>query len=147
MLVKNKASIFSQDKSLLAQGIKLNGNLVKMFILPEETIKANLASTAPLKVWHERLGHVNRNSIEKMINNNVVSGISLTDRKDFFCESCPLGKQHKACFQKKEINNDIAPGEIIYSDLCGPMQTPSIGNARFLYSLRTRQRDFAVFIF
>ena len=84
----------------MARGLKLNNNLTRMLIRTEGDFQVNYASTVPLKVWHERLGYVNRTCIENMIRNNAVSGFSVKNKNEPFCEDCPLGKQFKAPFKK-----------------------------------------------
>ena len=63
---RDSANIFSSDKNMIAQGIKQTNNLIRMLIKSGITLEANYAK-ASLQTWHERLGHVNRNSIEKMV--------------------------------------------------------------------------------
>ena len=131
---------------MIAQGIKQTNNLIRMLIKSGITLEANYAK-ASLQTWHERLGHVNRNSIEKMVRNNAVLGITVTDDKHFFCESCPSGKQFKLPFNKSEKNVNVAPGEVIHTDLCGPMQTPSIGNAKFFLLFKDESSGFRTVYF
>ncbi|KAH9120195.1 hypothetical protein LEN26_011236 [Aphanomyces euteiches] len=47
-----------------------------------------------------------------------------------FCDSCALGKQARFKFNKKSANRSTAAlFEEISTDICGPMQTPSIGGS------------------
>ena len=96
--------------------------------------EVNYTSAASLKIWHERMGHVNCDRIKDMLRSKVVSGVSVVDKTNFFCEKCPLGKQFKLPFKKHEKDKNITPGEVIHSDLCGPMQNISVGGAKsFLF--------------
>jgi hypothetical protein len=45
------------------------------------------------------------------------------------CKSCILGKQHRKIFPKEMSYRAWAPLEIVHTDLCGPMQTPSLGGS------------------
>jgi hypothetical protein len=45
------------------------------------------------------------------------------------CESCILGKQHRISFPKENSYRAWTPLEIVHRDLCGPMQTPSLGGS------------------
>lgn len=65
-----------------------------------------------------------------MIQKDLVEDVTVTRMKDFFCEGCQYGKQHKLSFTTTERRKHL-PGERIYCDLCGPMQTPSVGGARY----------------
>jgi len=130
-LHNDRAEIFSRDGQIVAHGIKQKNNLTFLLIKPRIETTVNYASSAPLKIWHERLGHVNCSSLTKMISNNSVTGINLSNKKSFFCEDCPLGKHARLPFVSNTTKSDIVPGEIVHADLCGPMQTPSIGGAKF----------------
>lgn len=55
--------------------------------------------------------------------------------KDFFCESCVIGKMHRTPFPKS-MTKTSEPGELVHADLCGPMQESSIGNSRFFLLLK-----------
>jgi transposase InsO family protein len=45
------------------------------------------------------------------------------------CESCISGKQHRKRFQNEMTYRAWAPLEIVHTDLCGPMKTPSLGRS------------------
>ena len=42
------------------------------------------------------------------------------------CERCIFGKQHRKSFSIGKSIRACAPLEIMHSDICGPIQTPSI---------------------
>lgn len=112
-----------------------------MFI-KSKVAPVNHACVASTKLWHERLGHVNTGALENMVKCEAVSGISLSKESDFFCANCPLGKQFKFPFKKHEKDANVAPGEIIHTDLCGPMQTSSVGGARFFILFKDESSGF-----
>ncbi|CAB0037468.1 unnamed protein product [Trichogramma brassicae] len=94
-------------------------------------------------VWHERLGHVNRDFVYKTFKNNAITGAKLTDSNDYFCESCPIGKQSRLPFSNKDGHRrSITPGEVLHTDLCGPMQEPSVGGARFFLLFKDEASGF-----
>lgn len=136
------ATICSNDGNVMAQGIKQPNNLMRLLIKSGVRIEANYTANASLKLWHERLGHANTKSIRKMINNDVATGLALTNKIDFFCENCPLGKLAKLPFKKIETKKSITPGEVIHSDLCGPMETPSVGGAKYFLLFKDESSGF-----
>lgn len=81
--------------------------------------------------WHRCLGHINYNDLCKM-RNGLVDGIKFTNADEDIkqCEACMKAKQTRLPFQPsdKRAGNTL---DIIHSDLCGPMETPSIGKARY----------------
>ena len=90
-------------------------------------------SQATLNVWHERLGHVNRRTVQRMASGIGVRGMLITPGAVTFdecCHGCELGKMHKLPFSKSTtVYNSV--GDCIVSDLVGPFQTPSVGGARY----------------
>ncbi|KAF2895139.1 hypothetical protein ILUMI_11032 [Ignelater luminosus] len=74
-----------------------------------------------LQLWHERLGHQNKLHVK-----NVMSryGISLT--VDEYCDGCVLGKAHGGPFCSRP-DPPKHPGAVISADICGPMETTSLG--------------------
>jgi hypothetical protein len=87
---------------------------------------------ASLLVWHQRLGHMNHQTILKMVSEELVSGLHLTNEKipKTLCAACELGKFHR---QPLKIGRTRATriGELVHSDVEGPMPSPSIGQARY----------------
>ncbi|KAL4091688.1 hypothetical protein QTP88_026340 [Uroleucon formosanum] len=55
-----------------------------------------------------------------------------------FCEPCIYGKQHKETFTQSETMT-TEPGQIIHSDVCGPMEENSLGVQSILNHLGIKQ--------
>ena len=45
------------------------------------------------------------------------------------CEGCVLGKHHREMFDKGKSWRDKEPLQLIHSDICGPLETPSLSHA------------------
>lgn len=118
-----------KDGELTACAIRDENNLYRMSF---QTLLAetNTVVASSLKEWHERLGHINIKTIKELITKKLVPDISLSDSNEFFCEACIFGKQHKLPF-KSNVRHQSEAGERILSDLCGPMEEPSVGGARY----------------
>ncbi|MCP3667059.1 MAG: DDE-type integrase/transposase/recombinase [Gammaproteobacteria bacterium] len=84
-----------------------------------------------LELWHQRLCHINPQSLLKMSKDGIVDGLRVcSNAQKMFCSSCQLGKQHRLPFPKQGSRaKDLL--EIIHSDVCGPMENVSMGGARF----------------
>lgn len=80
-----------------------------------------------MKLWHERLGHQNTVQIQQVL---TKMGIACQRNKIFFCDACVIGKQHQLPF-KRSSSTTNNPAELIHSDICSPMQVPSIGGSRY----------------
>lgn len=89
-----------------------------------------------LDLWHQRFGHINTQSLVKIVNAEVIRGISKMDGKtDTVCEACSKGKQFKV--QHKNIA-DIGSKkllELVHMDLMGPVQTESLNGKRYIFVL------------
>ena len=68
--------------------------------------RVQLASTMPLDLtlWHRRLGHLNHDSIKKMLRHNLVTGLTLESsaKPDPICKPCLAGKMHANPFPSSE---------------------------------------------
>lgn len=128
----------------VALGVKQHNEIYRMLfkvVTKHEVIEAN-ASTACLQVWHERLGHVNTRKMKELIKNELVNGINVKDVKDFFCDACQLGKSHRLAFQKSSNRGLTMPGEVIHTDVCGPMTIESPGGARYMLTFKDDATSF-----
>lgn len=109
--------------------------------------------------WHRRLGHLNVQSMKKM-RDGAVDGIDFDDDDAAIqqCETCAKGKQTRSVFKASKTSTSRAL-ELIHSDLMGPMETKSIGQAKyiltfvddftkkvFVYFLRSKSDVLAMFI-
>ena len=62
---------------------------------------------------------------------NMVNGFPLIDKRDRVCERCIFGKQHRETFPVGKSYRVHTPLEIVHSNICGPMQTASIGGCNY----------------
>ena len=101
----------------------------KMKPAPEPTSSCNLATKCTLKLWHDRLGHVNCNTIKQTV--GLVKNLNLDDTKDFICETCQYGKQTRKPHKTLTRERTEKPGEMIHTDVCGPINVPSPSGSRY----------------
>jgi transposase InsO family protein len=83
--------------------------------------------------WHERLGHVNFGSLEKMGRLEMVRGLPPISHAEQFCDTCVLVKHRRGVFSKQSKYHVDKALELVHDDLCGPVKptTPS-GRRYFL---------------
>ena len=79
-----------------------------------------------------RFGHLNFGGLNLLNRKGMVSGLPLIEKPDSLCEGCILGKQHRESFPSEKSIRAKAPLEIVHSDVCGPMQTPSLANSHYI---------------
>lgn len=116
-----------KDKIIL-KGEKYHG-LFRLLIrmnVPEKAAEVYIAQrTEPLQVWHEKLGHQNKQYVERFLKQREIGYL----KDETFCESCMKGKQHRKNFGTRERAS--SPGELVHTDICGPMSKDSIGKKRY----------------
>ena len=83
-------------------------------------------------LWHLRFGHLNFEGLNILNRKGMVRVLPLIDKPDSLCEGCILGKQHREIFPSRKSIRAKAHLEIVHSDLCGPMQTPSLVSSHYI---------------
>ncbi|KAG7189395.1 hypothetical protein KM043_018522 [Ampulex compressa] len=92
-----------------------------------------LVLSTDLRTWHERLGHINTETLKNVLTSEPIKGVKLTNKKDFFCEACQYGKAHKLTYNTSACANEKhwTPGELAHTNVCGPFSETSIEGARY----------------
>jgi hypothetical protein len=125
---KENCRFKTEDGKTVATGRRIN----KMYKLDKFQENASLAkSYNHLKLWHQRLGHINETSLRQMVDKGLVNG-AIIDRENTlgFCQACVEGKKSREPFPVGEIQS-TEKLQLVHSDVCGPMQTVSFGGARY----------------
>nr|GEU56461.1 retrovirus-related Pol polyprotein from transposon TNT 1-94 [Tanacetum cinerariifolium] len=84
-----------------------------------------MARTTPTKswLWHQRLSHLNFDTINDLAKNADVSGLpKFKYAKEHICPSCKQGKSKRASHPPKHVLNSKKRLHLLYMDLCGPMR-------------------------
>ncbi|MCO5549447.1 hypothetical protein L7F22_002918 [Adiantum nelumboides] len=137
-----------------------------LFVLDryEKQIQACIAETKTqamqdAELWHARFGHVGYGSLMTLQRHNMVHDLSLLEMPPrHVCEGCVLGKMHRFAFSQDGSVRATRKLQLVHSDVCGPMRTPSVGNSiyfvtfiddfsRFcwVYPLKAKSDVFAIF--
>ena len=113
-----------QIKSRETDELVMEARMVQGLYVVNLERDTNLALTAKesLTTWHERLGHIGVKHL-KIMHDKMAAGIKFTDNKisEFHCDTCQLGKVHRAPIYNKERPRLQVPGEVVHWDVCGPM--------------------------
>lgn len=86
-----------------------------------------ITTRASLITWHQRLSHASYRTVIRMSADNLVHGIIISgDIKEpcGVCSGCAFGKMARLPF-KSSTTNTTHVGELIHTDVVGPMQKPS----------------------
>lgn len=81
-------------------------------------------------IWHMRYGHLSQQGLHILNRESMVIGLP-----DFLssnqCEACILGKQKRVTFPSEKAWRANGKLQLVHVDLCGPMQTESMGGSRY----------------
>ncbi|XP_069361062.1 uncharacterized protein [Maniola hyperantus] len=118
----------------------------------------NTIADNSFRLWHQRLGHLSFNYM-KILRDEMAEGINFKDPEEVQCVSCLKGKQTKLPFPKKKAKRATEILELVHSDVCGPIETPSFSGKRyfitfiddktrktFVYFLREKSEVFSVLV-
>ena len=86
-------------------------------------------------LWHKRFCHLNFHGLKLLKQKDMVKGLSEIHIEVDTCESCIIGKQHRKSFPKEVSWRASVLLELIHTNICRPMKTPSLGNRRYLLIL------------
>nr|GEW53198.1 hypothetical protein [Tanacetum cinerariifolium] len=88
-----------------------------------------MARATPTKswLWHQRLSHLNFNTINNLAKNDLVFDLpKLKYAKEHLCPSCEQGKRKRASHPPKLVSNSKQQLHLLHMDLCGPMRVACI---------------------
>lgn len=100
-----------------------------------------------IKVWHARLCHLNVASIKLLVRHELADNIELLhdDTTDTFCEDCCYGKQHRIAFPVNPVRTFAAhPGDLLHTNITGPMDTESIGGAFYCLIIKDDATSYRI---
>nr|GEZ65593.1 hypothetical protein [Tanacetum cinerariifolium] len=94
-----------------------------------------MARATPTKswLWHQRLSHLNFDTINDLARIDLVSGLpKFKYAKEYLCPFCEQGKSKRASHPPKPISNSKQQLHLLHMDLCGPMRVASINDKRYV---------------
>nr|GEV14873.1 retrovirus-related Pol polyprotein from transposon TNT 1-94 [Tanacetum cinerariifolium] len=96
------------------------------------------ASSTKSWLWHQRLSHLNFDTINNLARNDLVSGLpKFKYHKEHLCPSCEQGKSKRASHPPKPVPNSRQRLHLLHMDLCGPMRIASINGKRIMVLLQS----------
>nr|GEV11748.1 retrovirus-related Pol polyprotein from transposon TNT 1-94 [Tanacetum cinerariifolium] len=91
------------------------------------------ASSNKSWLWHQRLSHLNFDTINDLARNDLVSGLpKFKYHKEHLCPSCEQGKSKRASHPPKPVPNSRQRLHLLHMDLCRPMRIASINGKRYV---------------
>nr|GEX94943.1 hypothetical protein [Tanacetum cinerariifolium] len=84
-------------------------------------------------LWHQRLSHLNFDTINDLARNNLVSHLpKFKYHKEHLWPSCEQGKSKRASHPPKPVPNSRQRLQLLHMDLYGPMRVASINGKRYV---------------
>ncbi|GJZ36887.1 integrase, catalytic region, zinc finger, CCHC-type containing protein [Tanacetum coccineum] len=84
-------------------------------------------------LWHQRLSHLNFDTINDLAKNNLVTGLlKFKYHIEHLCPSCEQRKSKRASHPPKPFLNSKQRLHLLHMDLCGPMRIASINEKRYV---------------
>nr|GEX60131.1 hypothetical protein [Tanacetum cinerariifolium] len=91
------------------------------------------ASSTKSWLWHQRLSHLNFDTINDLAKYDLVSGLpKFKYHKEHLCSSFEQGKRKRASHPPKPVPNSRQRLHLFHMDLCGPMRISSINGKRYV---------------
>lgn len=127
---KTGCTVYDKDNISFAHCKPINGVYCFQSSMAKCMMSAQEQNSA--LTWHRRFGHLNTDSLKRM-RDGIVTGMHFKDAKITIsnCKICAMGKQPRLPFKPSQTQTKSIL-EIIHSDLAGPMETTSIGGAKYL---------------
>lgn len=106
-----------------------------LWLVPEiyhsyNAFSTDAAVSVDMQLLHERMGHLNQRDLMRL--QKCTLGIKLVDSgKLEFCDSCAISKSKRHPVSNKSRTRQSKPGELIHTDVNGPMEVPSLKGMRY----------------
>nr|GEW70536.1 hypothetical protein [Tanacetum cinerariifolium] len=107
-------------------------NLHEMASASPIYLMARAYSTKSL-LWHQRLSHLNFDTINDLAKNDLVFGLpKFKYHKEHLCPLCEQGKSKRASHLPKPVPKSRQRLHLLHMNLCGPMRIASINGKRYV---------------
>jgi len=93
-------------------------------------------SYSKLELLHLRFGHLNYSAVKSLVRRKLIYGVNISKQElnsePPTCESCKLGKSHRASFPPSLRGRAEKPLNLVHTDLWGPAPVTSLGGNRYM---------------
>jgi transposase InsO family protein len=90
------------------------------------------AARGSAMVWHQRLGHVGWQTLQRLFKDKMSGSELHPSETDMQCDACLQGKMTKTPFPTSQ-SRSVAPLQLVHADLMGPIEVRSFhGNHRYI---------------
>ena len=93
---------------------------------------------------HRCLGHISPSTVAQLIDKGILAGIAISDWNVNFCEVCALAKIKRLPFPKSREFMAVEIGDVIHSDIWGPVPVQAIGGAVYAVTWIDKKSRYGV---
>lgn len=157
-LGQNQMKVYDDHSRLILEAPLSKNRTFKIGIqvLEKHCFSANTADADWL--WHYRFGHLNFRSLKFLQTGGLVHGLPQLYCQTQLCADCCISKQPRNAFKSKAPHKSKGKLDVVYSDVCGPLEVQSLGGNNYfvsfideftrmlwLYLITRKSEVFAVF--
>ena len=125
---------------------KRYGNTYQVEVMVEEKQFAGMCAEDIKEIWHNRMGHLNKQDMRKLVSKEMVTGVDLKSKNDVLkmCEPCVFGKQSRKPFPARNEHRSNRPLELIHTDVCGPIEPVAWQGSKYFVTFIDDYTHFTV---
>jgi len=131
---KSECLVTDKKGKVSMKGIRSKDNCY-MWLSQEKALLSSclLSKEEEVKLWHQKLGHLNLQGMNKAIYVEAIRGLpKLNNVEGSVCGECQVGKQTRMSHSRLEHQGTSKVLELLHMDLMGPMQVSSIGGNKYV---------------
>jgi transposase InsO family protein len=132
----------SEMCTIIKEGVTIGeaNTMSGIYMLYHEKERALKVTQECIHGWHRRLAHRNLDDIKKLQPAIKFKACECTDD----CIACIKGKMTRNQFPKHSTNPAKQRLDVVVSDVCGPIQTPSIGKSFYFVTFIDEYTRYSV---
>jgi hypothetical protein len=131
---KDYAIIVSKKGKVLAHSQKVEDTYILKEVREQnfgKTARPASSASATLEVWHNRLGHLNKKDLQKLLEDAHIRVKMEQEAPSKVCEACVLGKIKRKPFPKASQSRMPQRLKLIHTDVGGPIHPTSRGGNKY----------------
>jgi len=141
VLFTGRKGIISKGNKVIAIATINNSQLYELNFDQTKITKAFASTVTDLEIWHKRFGHLNYESIKKILSQDKEHKVNLSKNVEK-CWTCVEGKQTKLPHNQHRIRAK-RPLQLIHSDLIGPINPVSYDKKKYVLTFVDDYTHFA----
>lgn len=115
-------SLHDREGRLIIKTTRSKNRLYKVTLQVDTQVRCLQAKTSDIgSLWHDRLGHINSETIRRMVDKELVEGLPTVKQAKETCVSCLRGKQSRKSFPQATNYRASSSLELVHTDPVDPL--------------------------